>query len=288
MNTTSTWLCLLVLAPSPSYAAISLNGPNTGWKSLGANYDFLKDQQTGDPSSDIVGSAANPGFFTSFDNAGTSSLTDGFLGFRIRLDDHGGNSNSIEFDRNLWVGIDTDLSGSVDVFLGLNMQGNANEIAIFAPGTGANTSPNTTTISNTAAFTYAPTASNFNYRPVNHLTDGGTTSDSTPATSGDTDYHVSFLVPFANVVSFLNGRNPAISINENTQLRYVLATSTNPNSLNQDLGGVDGGVNSTSTWAALGGFSPTISSKGQLVPECSASLLAVVGGVVGTGFRRRR
>lgn len=281
-------LCLLSTAPILN-AAISLNGPSTsGWTSLGSNYDFLKDQQTGDPSSDIVGSADNPGFFTSFDNAGTPSLTDGFLGFRIRLDDHGGNSNNIEFDRNLWVGIDADLSGSVDVFLGLNMQGNANELAIFAPGSGANTSPSTTTISNTAAFTYAPSASNFNYRPVNHSTDGGTTSDSTPTTNGDTDYYVSFLVPFANVVSFLNSRNPAISINENTSLRYVLATSTNPNSLNQDLGGVNGGVNSTSTWAALGGFSSTVSITGQVIPECSASLLAFVGAMVGFGFRHRR
>lgn len=116
--------CLLigsVFSPTLS-AAIPINGPSsTAWVSLGANYDFLGDQQTGSASSDIVGTASNPGFFTTFDGGGTPSLTDGFLGFRIRLDAAGGTNSSIKFDRYLWLGIDADQSGSVDVFLGLNM-----------------------------------------------------------------------------------------------------------------------------------------------------------------------
>ena len=79
-------LCLLAYATGAN-AAISLSGPSVGagWISLGANYDFPDDQQTGDPASDIVGSAASPGFFTAFDNAGTPSLTDGSIGFRSNL-----------------------------------------------------------------------------------------------------------------------------------------------------------------------------------------------------------
>lgn len=267
--------------------AVSVGGSSSAWVSLGANYDFLDDQQTGDPASDILGNAANPGFFTTFDNAGTPSLTDGSLGFRVRLDDHGGNNNNVSFGRNLWLGIDADSNGSVDVFLGLNMQGSANEIGIFAPGSGANTSPSTTSVAGSPVYRYAPAASNYNYRPVDFTTDGGTTNDlSAGGNKAAPDYYVSFLVPFSDVVAFLNTKS--ISINQNSPLQYVVATSTQSNSFNQDLGGVNGGVNSSSTWTALGGFSPMISASSPSIPECSPSLLVVLGAVASFGFRRRR
>ena len=112
-----------------------------------------------------------------------------------------------------------DQSGSVDVFLGLNMQGNSNSISIFDTGTGTNLSPNTTSISNSPAFSYTPSTANYSYRAVNYLTDGGTTNDNTPLTTGDPDYYVSFAVPFADVVSFLNSKS--IVINENSGLGSV-------------------------------------------------------------------
>lgn len=278
--------CCLLLGTAVSNAAISISGSTkSGWISLGANYDFGNDQQTGVAASDIVGTATDPGFFTSFDNAGTASLTDGFLGFRVRLDDHGGNNNNIAFGRDLWIGIDANLDGKLDVFLGLNMQGSASEIGIYATGTGANISPKTTSVASSAYKSYTPSASNYNYRAVNYLTDGGTTNDIGAGNKAEPDYYVSFLVAFADVVSFLNGKS--ISINQNTSLRYVLATSTQANSLNEDLGGIKGSVNSASTWSSLGGFSPTISAAGQFIPECSTSLLAM-GSMLGLLFNRRR
>lgn len=76
---------------------------------------------------------------------------------------------------------------------------------------------------------------------------------------------------------------------ENTPLSYVLGTSTQSDSLNQDLGGInDKTADLASTWTALGGFSPTISESGQLVPEVSATLLVLVGSVFGLAFNRRR
>ncbi|MES2474617.1 MAG: PEP-CTERM sorting domain-containing protein [Verrucomicrobiota bacterium] len=280
-----------VALANTSHAAISLAGPSgTGWVSLGANYDFLADQQTGDPASDIVGNAANPGFYTAFDDLGTPSLTDGNIGFRIRLDDHGGNSNNIAFGRNLWVGIDADLNGSVDVFLGVNLQGSGNHVRITSPGTGLNTSPNTTSVSSSPYKSFTLSASNYNYRAVAGTDGGGTindTLDNTPSTAGDTDYYLSFLVPFNDVVAYLNTKSVPISINQNTALRYVLATSTQPNTFNQDLGGVNGGLSETRTWTEIGGFSPTISAGSQLVPEVSSSLLVLLGGMA-TVLRRRR
>ncbi len=254
-------------------AQVPLVGPTTEWVSLGPDYDFFGDQQTGDSASDIVGTAADAGFLTAFDDAGTPSLTDGSIGFRIRLDDAGGNGGNPSFERNLWVGIDADLNGSVDVFLGVDRQGNANELAIYAPGSGQNISPSTTTIANSPYTTYAISAANYHYRPVDFTTDGGTTNDLTTGSTGDPDYYLSFLVPFADVVSFLSDPPLSLSIDQTTPLRYVVATSTQNNKLNQDIGGVDGGVNSTTTWEDLGGFTPTVNPTGEVVPEPSVAIL---------------
>ncbi len=291
-------LIALLFSPSAAHAAISLAGPSVGagWIALGANYDFLEDQQTGSPASDIVGTAASPGFFTAFDNAGTPSLTDGSIAFRVRLDAAGGTNNDPKFDRNLWVGIDADLNGSVDAFIGVATQGQTTTLGIYDSGTGLNTSPNTTTIAPlTQTYTYAAGPTNYNYRAVSTPGDGGTLNDLTPGGT-DTDYYVSCLVSFADVATFLTAQLPLIfnagnQFTENTPLRYVLATSTNSNTLNQDLGGIDNKTaNLAQTWTALGGFSPTITGSGQLVvvPELSSSLLAVVASALSFSFHRRR
>jgi hypothetical protein len=293
---TSTTLLSLIAAISTANAAISLTGPSVGagWISLGANYDFLDDQQTGDPASDIVGSAAHPGFFTAFDNNGTASLTDGTIGFRVRLDDAGGTKNSPKFDRNLWVGIDADLNGSLDAFIGVATPGSSTTLGIYDAGTGANTSPNTTTIATlTATYTYTATAANYDYRAVNYLTDGGTLNDLTANTAGDTDYYVSCVLSFADVAAFLTAQLPAkfnasSPFNENTPLRYILGTSTQSNSLNQDLGGINNKTaNLGSTWTTLGGFTPTISASGQPVPEVSSAIFALISSMLGLTRRRR-
>jgi hypothetical protein len=288
-------LFILLSSVSMTQAAISLSGPSggAGWVSLGQNFDYVNDQQTGDPASDIVGNATDSGFFIAFDGAGTESLTDGFLGFRVRLDAAGGTTNSPKFDRSLWVGIDADLNGSIDAFIGVYTPGQNVYIGIFDSGTGANTSPNTTTIGS-VSYSYDTSAANYSYRMVTYLTDGGTTNDLSPGTTGDPDYYLSFMVPFADIAAFITSQLPTFfdssnPFNEYTPLRYVVGTSTQNNSLNQDLGGIDNKTaNLGSSWESLGGFSSTVAVSGVLVPECSAGLLAFVGSVIGSGFRRRR
>jgi hypothetical protein len=279
-------IVIFLFIPSMLWGQIPLLGPTTEWISLGADYDFFGDQQTGDAASDIVGTADDPGFLTSFDGGGTSLLSDGWIGFRIRLDTAGGNASGAEFGRNLWVGIDADLNGSVDVFLGVNRQGSTDELAIFAPGSGENVSPSTTTIAKSAYATYALSSTNYDYRPVDYTTDGGTTNDLTTATTGDPDYYLSFLLPFADVVSFLEASSLSLSIDEDTALHYVVATSTQSNSLNQDIGGVDGEVNSTTTWEVLGSFTPTVNPTGELIPEPSVAMLLC--SILVFPMRRRR
>lgn len=265
------------LAASQIYGAINVvsDTDTGGWITISGNYDYLSDQQTGQPSSDIVGGSGgsynlyDAGFFTSWD-PGTASNTDGTLGFRVRVDDHDGN-NTPAYNGFLWVGIDADTNGSVDVFVGVDKQGNSSKIAIYDAGSGLNNSPSSTTIAQNAYYsTDAVSGTNYSYRAVNFLTDGGTTNDITTGTSGDVDYYISFTLDFDRVVSFLNTQG--ISINDSTPMRYVLATATQGQSLNQDLGQLPKTFDGNQTWEQLGGFSPTMTPAGAVVPEPSTML----------------
>jgi hypothetical protein len=264
--------------------AISLTSSSTLWTSVGAKFDFLDDQQTGAKAGDIVGDGPNPGFLTSFDPISGASARDGVLSFRVRLDDHGGNANNPQFDRVVWVGIDADLNGSIDVFVGVNRSGSSNTVGIYAPGSGANTSPSTTTIASNPFYSETLGSLNYDYRAVG-AGDGGTTIDLTTATNGDVDWYVSFRIPFSSVVDALEVPSLGIHIDDTTPLRYIIATSTQGNSLNQDLGGVQGGVNSTTTWTDLGGFTPTVNVSGVPVPEPKTPLLA---GLMSLALSQRR
>lgn len=224
-----------------------------------------------------------------FNDSGDASDTDGTLGFRVRLDESGGNNNNPAYTNVLWVGIDANLNGAIDVFLGANFQGNSSQFEIRAPGNGANTSPNTTTIANSTFRSYAidtiedATPANFSYRPVNFLSDGGDTDDVTQNTTGDIDYYLSFMIPFADIVQFLGELQSPIQITDKSPLRYVVATSTQVNSLNQDIGGVSGGVNDSRTWVEIGGFTNPVVP----VPEPSGSMLLLVSLAGGCLIRRR-
>ena len=278
---------VLLIVFTPLAHAATVAQFSTAWTPLIGNYDYLGDQQ-GAVSGDIVGSRTDYGLFTTFNDNGSSSNTDGTLGFRIRLDTAGGPSNKPAFDRAAWIGIDADLNGSVDVFIGANFSGSATDLGIYAAGTGLNTSPNTTTIASAPYKSlYTISTANFNYRPVDFGTnkDGGTTNDVTTTSTGDPDYYVSFMVPFADVASFLSTKS--INITDQTSLRYVSATATQGNNLNQDLGGVNGNLNSTDTWANLGGFTQIVNTSGTVVPEPSACLFALASLVV-TVTRRKR
>jgi MYXO-CTERM domain-containing protein len=287
MNTATSRRVLLALGLSTlvSHAA-SVSQPSSAWTAVNGNYDYLADQQTGQPESDIVGTAGSAGFFTTFNTNVANNDLDDTLGFRLRLDAAGGNKNSPAFNRVAWVGIDANQDAVLDVFVGLGMQGSAATLGIFDAGDSANTSPNTTSIASAAYRSYTISASNYDYRAVDPLVDGGTTNDSTPLTLDDPDYYVSFVINFHDLVTFLGTQG--IVIDDESPLRYVLATSTQHNSLNQDLGGVQGGVNSTSTWVQLGGFSPYMNSQGTVVvPEPASAGLAALG-LAAFGLRRRR
>lgn len=286
----------LFFSISAADAAISLDGSSSSWISLGDNFDFSGDQGTGIPASDIVGNGVNPGFYTSFDDAGTPSLTDGFVAFRVRLNTAG---NGGAFTGNVWFGIDADMSGSIDAFIGVGTQGQSTTLGIHDAGTGLNTSPNTTSIASlTPLYTFAavptPSASaNFNYRAVT-AADGGAQSVVDYGGDGNPDYYLSCIVSFNSLVNFItaNTINPQTSqpvfnaqnpFNQNSLVRYVVTTSNQRNTLNQDIGGIGDTEDRSQTWVQLGGFSNTVT-----VPEVSSTLLALIGSVFGMVFHRRR
>ena len=162
------------------------------------------------------------------------------------------------------VGIDADFNGDIDLFIGVDNRGNLDEIAIFDPGTGGNTGPSNTSLITPAIQTYAPTSTNYDWSPVSDTIDPGVaTLDFDGA--GDNDYFLTFVVPFADIVAALALQS--IAFDDETAFQFVSATSNQANALNQDLGGIDGGVGDPGTWAALGGFSEPVAAA----PRSSAT-----------------
>jgi len=236
--------------------------------------DPFSDQQTGSKESDIVGTANTPSFYTKFYNAGTPTLTDGQLAFRLRLAEE---KSPPGFSGGAFVGIDANGDGKLDVFVGVNNSGSRNEVGIWRAGNGLNISPSTTTMVSPSSFSYTETSLNYSWTPVNATIDPTTLSYDID-NGGNTDQFLSFVVPFADVVSLL-GTIGVSNINENSIFSYVAATATQDNSLNEDLNGVNGGVNSSTTWSQLGALTVPMSPSGA-VPEPSTYALLVLG--VGT------
>lgn len=254
---------------------VDVSSPTTGWKGIrygGVNgYDPTVDQQTGSAEGDLVGNASHASVYTFFGDNNTPSKTDGALAFRLRL---GADASPAGFKTAAFVGIITNAaSGKIDLFLGVNNSGQANEIGIYNPGAGLNISPSTTTIVSPALLSYAQTATNYNWSPVNATIDPSATNFDIDA-GGMTDYFLTFAIPFADIVAQL-AASGITGVDENTTFSYVIATSTQGNSLNQDLNGVPKNYDGALTWAQLGALSdPT--TPVAAVPEINPAFLVAV------------
>ena len=234
------------------------------------------DQQTGSAESDIVGNLGEPSLYM--------QLSGGYLGFRLRV---GADVNPPGFKGAAFVGLDADLNGSLDLFIGVDNSGTPNQVGIWDPGTGLNTSPSTTTIVKTPVFSYTETSLNYGFTSVNSTINPGAINFDLNA-DGKTDQFLTFYVPFTNVVSALTAVG-ITGFTTNSPMQLVAATATQPNSLNEDLNGVNGGINSSLSWSQLGGISETYAPNGVApVPEPSMALLIGGGFVLLCVFKRRR
>jgi len=280
---------LLLTTPVAS-AQISPTSPTTSWVPViyGPTNptipDPFSDQQTGSREGDIVGNSTTPSFYTAFYNGGTPALTDGMLGFRFRMAEQ---QNPPGYSGAAFVGIDGNGDGRLDVFVGANNSGSANQIGIWLAGPGLNNSPSTTTIQNTAGFSYSEVGINYSWTPVNAVIDPTTVSYDLD-NGGNPDYFLTFVIPFADLVSAF--ATAGISgINQNSIFSYVAATATQQNSLNQDINGVNGGLNSSTPWGPLGGISLPITASGVTpVPEPSTWAFLALGATTMWFVRRRK
>lgn len=278
------------LARPASATVVDLAAPTTSWTPIiysNNNPDPSNDQQTGASEGDIVGNAQHPSAYMMFGDAGTPSLTDGTLGFRIRL---GADTNPAGFKTALFVGIDANMDGKLDLFLGVNNSGSADTIGIWNPGAGLNVSPNTTSIVSTPLVSYVITASNYYWNAVTTTNDPSVGTATDLDGGGKNDYFLGFAIPFSDIVAQLGAIG--IPFDQNSTLTYVIATATQANSLNQDLNGVGAGYDASLTWSQLGVLSDPMTAGGlAAVPEISPTLsvgLLLLAVIAQRGFARAR
>ncbi|OYP30345.1 hypothetical protein CGZ80_22960 [Rhodopirellula sp. MGV] len=275
--------CALVSAPQPFSHAATVTDLTPSWNAVQfagpGQSDYFDDQQTGNARSisDIVGNSSNPSFFYQFDDGGTpGNWTDGSLLFRVRL----GAGDSSGFSRNLFVGMDANQDGALDLYVGVHNQGSADELAIYGTGSDLNISPNTTSITGPLQ-TFAETASNYHYAAVD-------TAETDLDSDRETDYFLSFALPYQSIVDWMQTES-AISIDQSSSLSFVLATATQDNSFNQDLNGVPKTYDGSMTWQELGALSVGTSPSGiSAIPEPSAGLALLLGSMTVFVRSRRR
>ena len=270
-------LLFALVTPVANASLVDVSSPTTGWTAIrygGSNgFDPTIDQQTGSAEGDLVGNSTHASVYTYFGDANTPSTTDGALAFRLRL---GADTNPGGFKTAAFVGIITNrASGKIDLFLGVNNSGSADSIGIYAPGTGLNVSPSTTTIVSPALISYTLTGTNYNWSQVTAAMDPTATNfDIDGGGPTEPDYFLTFAIPFSDIVNQLAARG-ITGVNENTTFSYVIATSTQGNSLNQDLNGVGKNYNTASTWGTLGALAdPT--TPIAAVPEVNPTMLVVL------------
>jgi hypothetical protein len=273
-------ICTVAVVSNAKASMVDVTAPTTSWTvvTYGSNNpDPSNDQQTGSSEGDIVGNAAHPSFYTQFGNAGTPSTTDGDIAFRARV---GADVSPAGFKTALFVGIDANRDGALDLFVGVNNSGSSNTIGIWNPGNGANISPNTTSIVAVPLVSYTQTATNYHWAPVNTTIDPTIGSATDIDGGGQNDFFLSFSVPLHDIITQLAARG-ITGVDENTVFNYVMATATQANSLNQDLNGVGRTYDGTATWSTLGALSDPMTALGiavvpELNPGMGAALLALL------------
>src|SRR5262245_57544278 len=268
----------LGLAVGAGAAPINPAGPTTAWTPIlypGTQPDFSNDPSMSglNREGDIVGNAAHPAFYTAFDDAGTAALTDGMLGFRVRVGtDHIGQPG---FQRVATVGIDANLDGDLDLFVIVDNSATTPQIRLRDPGPGANTSPATWSIATVTQQDYAESSGNYSWNQVNVVIDP-------PATildldnDGNVDHFVSFVVPFQDVVNRFTVLGIP-NVNQNTPFRYVVATSNATTTLGLDVAGANDARSSLLAWDALNAMSNPYTPAGMPVPEPGTGLLFGLG-----------
>jgi hypothetical protein len=265
----------LFLALPAGAVPVPIGGPTSDWTPMtfGGAADPLAD--AGNAEAEIVGDATHSAVYYAFDGFGTPSATDGTLYFRMRL---GQDLGAAGFTRTAVLGVDADLDGNLDLFMGIIGQ----TTVFIRPATGAATAPNNTGIGKANGNDVAATAANSNWSAVSAATDP--TATDFDLNNNGTDFFISWSVNFGTVVSAL--ANLGIGgFNEASPVRFVAGTSTGATNINADIAGTNGNTNSGSTWSTLGAFN----LNPIPVPEPGTGAMLGLGLVgLALGGRKRR
>ncbi len=238
-------------------STIDLTGKD-GWMTLmtGTAFDPGRDQQAQKATTDLIGDATHGVLYGAYDDKGTTSDSDDEVGYRIRI---GGPDSAGSFSSVILIGVDADLNGDIDLFI--TIEDEENGIKLWNPGSGANTSPNTTTTSyGGREFSLA---GSYDFSLVAESNDPDWDTNTDLNSYNGPDYFVTFKIPFADIKAELaedvTGNPGGIAITKDSPMQYVLGTSTQTNAFNSDIGGINGDINSSLTYEELGAFSPIVS-----------------------------
>jgi len=256
--------------------SMSLTAPTSVWKRVldGPSSDFVNDTQANAADLDLVGNAGHPVLYTYYDDNGNASDTDDFLYFRVRVGGSKSSSSSVFTSGYIFLGVDVNGDGRIDFFISITKRTTGEQrISVWSPGSGLNVSPSTTTITSELPIVNFATNPTFvDFSPVTPTNDPTATDvnlndaalGTSPLPLNVNDHFLSFKIPFNNSSSATDSLKEALaakglSVTKNTPLRYILASSTQSNSLNSDLNGYNGGVKSSVTFIDQGAFSPFLS-----------------------------
>lgn len=273
-----------------NYAMIPVLSSSDEWAVVpypGVTSDYPSDEQATSVDRDIVGDANHAAFYTRFDDGATpANFTDGEIGFRLRM---AGDKPPEGFGGQVWVGADINQDGALDFFIGAS----DSLISIHAAGADLNTSPSTTSIVATPIWSTPTNALNFSWTAVTSALDPTTTNFNLDGSKkkNSEDFFLTFTLPFQEMVNAVAMLAGSPLLDEHSAIAYVAATSSQGNTLNADINGIQGNLRSPLSWSDLGAISPALRMDGQLynpVPEPSTAVLLVAAAAVIFVVQRRR